>query len=201
MNIWSWFKFIVMGSMMVLPGCLYCGPLFHKPSHDPSPLILSLTVPEKVESLSRIPKDRTIVENGVATVAGRQEKRDVKEWFTIGSRPAYAPGVTYDLMVCYSEEDAKKKFEFYKNDDSVPPYFTGGFADRAYFIRYIVQDRRGDTGVPFVCERSDYQSWYAAFRLRNVFIRINVLDSKDNPDALTKPVKYLADLLAKEWGQ
>ena len=161
---------------------------------------MALKVPEKIKTLSRIPRDETIIENGIGVVAGRREKREVKEFFMIKKGAAHAPDVIYYFTLCYSEQDAKRRYESYKNYEFIRPYFTGESDDRAYVVRYVVQDRRGDTGG-FFCETEPYLLSYAAFRLRNLFVEIQVHDRDDNPDALTKAVEYLTDLLTWEWGQ
>ena len=195
---------VVLAVTACMYGCVLfgCWPVFHKPAHDPSPLILALKVPEEIETLRSMPRDETIAENGIHIADGRWRNDGVKELFRITKGPMSLPHayVTYTFKLFYSEQDAKKQYEFYKNDEFHRPFFVGESDDRAYVVRYDAQDRRGDTGTLF-CETSPWRMSYAAFRLKNLFIEVEVTDKTGNPQALALAVEHLADLLAREWDQ
>jgi hypothetical protein len=195
MKIRSLLNCIIMGAMVFMSGCI-CKPILYEPKHDPSPLILSLKIPQSIETLSGIPRDRTMVENGIILATGSRQTYGVKEAIIIKKGAEYAPSVTYVFTLYYSVLHAKKDFELFKNDRFIKPFFFGEAEEHAYYITYILQDQ-GRNG--FFCETSPYFHSHAGFRLRNLFIEIRVIDEENKFDSLTRAVEYIADILAKEW--
>lgn len=129
-------------AMVFVSGCLICLPLLYDPTYDPGPLVSSLRVPERIESISDMPRDRTVISGGVVLESGRRSAADIKELFEIKKGAEYAPSTTYRFTLQYSEETAKRGFDSIRDVPFVPSYFTGRSGDRAYAILYTMRDQR-----------------------------------------------------------
>jgi hypothetical protein len=189
---------LIMGTMICMSGCV-CLPLLHQPPEDSGAAMLSLKVPDKIETLSGLPRDESFVENGINVLAGGRQPEGIKELFRIKKGPEDASNQRYEFVLFYREEDAKKWYEMYKSDKLVPPYFMGEADDREYFVRYVVQEQTSNAG--FLCDPSPYTTSMTAFRLRNLYVEVRVYDKPANSGSMTGAVKYLADLLARQWQQ
>jgi hypothetical protein len=189
---------LIMGIMAGMSGCV-CMPLLLQPPEDSGVSMLSLKVPEKIETLSGLPRDESFAENGINVLTGGRQPEGIKELFRIKKGPGNAANQRYEFVLFYREEDAKKWYEMYRSDKLVQPYFMGQAADREYFVRYVVQEQTSNAG--FLCDPSPYATSMTAFRLRNLYVEVRIFDKPGNSGSMTGAVKHLADLLSRQWPQ
>jgi hypothetical protein len=158
-------------------------------------------VPETIETLSGVPRDRTHADNGINLHSRRPTADNVKEMFEIfkGTGTSLYLGTQYNFSLYLNEEAAIRNYEFRKSMFSrlwMPIFNEVKSETRAYYFTYINQLRDGPDG--FCIPQSNYISEFTV-RLHNLVVHIVVrTDNRiKNATLMASSVEYLAALLAK----
>ena len=171
-------------------------PLRYKPSCDVQP-VLAIQTPSNIETLAAIPRDETIVKNGINQNVGGRQPDDIKEWFRIqrgGSK--YNCDTEFNVFVYFSESAAIRWHESEKRwrskDGGVPVFQETIGASGTACIYYTEQERADPEGgsVP-----AGIYHARASFRLRNTYISITTNERTSKSDKLTLAVRDLAQML------
>lgn len=180
---------------VLLSGCWR--EIISKPVCDPSP-VLSLKIPNQIETLARFPRDRTVVEMGIDTRRGTRELYDIKERLILRKAKSEKWLFTeYDLSLCYTEEAARKYFErnknFYTNPYSRTIYSELNHSEYNFYVLYVVRPRADIEGFH---EPSDFYRSRCSFRLRNLVIWVDVRHKEKQSKMLNEAIQQLANLLS-----
>jgi hypothetical protein len=191
---------MLMITASFLPACS-CKPILYKPTIDPSLPILGLKVPETIETLSGLPRDRTHADNGINLHSRSPQPDNVKEMFELFKETdsSHYLGTQYYFRLYLNEEAAIRNYEFQKSIFSRHwrPIFNEVRSETcAYYLTYINQLRNSREG--FCSPQSNYVSEFTV-RLRNLVVQIEVrTDNRaKNAALMMSSVEYLAALLAK----
>jgi hypothetical protein len=177
-----------------------CKPIVYKPTADPSPIILSLKMPDAITSLSLFPRDRTSVEKGVNKNSGGRQPDEIEEMFYIfkgsdGSSMFF--GTEYRITLYRNEDAAKRGYEFWRKGAAPlgsPPFHEDRQDNWAYYLAYINQPRSSVEGF---CRPMPYYRSEIIFRLRNLVASIVAHHEDMSSDLLVSSVKYFAEQLEK----
>lgn len=185
---------MVVGVTSLGWGC--CRPILYEPSADPSSQIMSLKVPDFIETLEGFPR------TGRTYGTGDESRRHnvVVEGFDLvkefqGQHPCET---TFTFYIWSDEETART---FVKDTSSferdVGNIFRENQAEgRSYWITYIERPRSDAAGF---CLPMDFYTQKAVFRLQNLVIETRVRAEHRTSDMLSEPVAYLAGLLEKHF--
>ena len=148
-------------------------------------------MPEPINTLAAVPRDKTIVENGINVGEGSRNVEGLKEFFDLKRGD-----VEYRFELYFSAGAAVHLYEVEKHRPFAEknyPVFREDVADgRSGYVCYTEQPRSDPEGgsAPM-----NYYTSRAYFRLHNAFIRVTVQDDKAQSDKLTNAVKDLAQML------
>ena len=159
-------------------------PVLHEPNCDLSP-VLAVQLPAYIDTLSAIPRDRTIAENGKYVDDGTRSADDMKEFFYVKKGD-----VEYQFQLFFNEGSAIRFYESWKRDH---PVFRETTVDGCSACVHFTEQPRSDpeggsTPMGYYISR-------ASFRLHNVLIRVTAQDNKPQSDTLTNAIKDLAQML------
>jgi hypothetical protein len=185
--------FLVAGACLLLvSGCVTwfraTGPVLYKPSCDLGP-VLSLQVPEQIETLAGLPRTETVFENGTNRFGGRlpdeiKEKLYLKEGAT-----------EYTFIVFYGDTAAIKEYGRDRERHVFRETTENGLTGRLHYTEEPRADPEGGL-VPMgeFISRAD-------FRLHNLYIRVETTaraekGEKPQNDKLTRAVVDLARMLS-----
>lgn len=161
-------------------------PVLYKPSCDLNP-VLSLQLPERIDTLAGVPRSETIVENGINMLTGRRHRSaDIKDWFYLRRG-----GIEYQVIIFHGNIGC---VEWYQSEKKHHPVFRetteNGLTGRVHYTEEPRADPEGGS-VPM-----GYYISRADFRLHNLYIRV-VTKDRDKPqnDKLANAVKDLAQML------
>lgn len=148
-------------------------------------------MPDPIKTLAPVPRDKTMVENGINVGEGSRNGEGLKESFDLKRGT-----VEYRFELYFKADAAVHLYQDEKHDrfaEKNYPVFREDVADgRSGFVCYTEQPRSDPEGgsVPM-----GYYISRAYFRLHNAFIRVTVQDDKAQSDKLTNAVKDLAQML------
>ena len=167
-----------------------CGPLLYEPRCN-SDSLLSLKVPEHIDTLARYPRDKTYLENGIDEDTGSPAPDHMKEMFDASYERA-----KYHFFLFFDDAAAKEDFESSKKliAEDVP-IFSEVTRDGITFCLFQVERPRSDPEggwrpLSFYISRA-----YA--KINNLVVDIEVHHKELESDALTRAVEHLADTLKK----
>lgn len=188
----------LMVCMVFISGCS-CKPILYKPTDDPSSIVLSLNVHEKVTSLSLFPRDRTIVEKGVHKETGGRAPDEIEEMIDLftGSGSSTFLGTQYRVTLYRNEDAAKRGYEFWRRAAlplEFPPFREDRGEKWAYYLTHIRRPREDIEGF---CRPMSYYESQIIFRLRNLVVFIEARHKDINSDLLVSSVKYFSEQLEK----
>jgi hypothetical protein len=175
------------GLLLLLAGCGIFVKTTYRPSCDLQP-VLTMKLPNPIETFAGCPRDKTIVENGINKIVGGRQADDIKElfWLTKGD-------AEYEFDLFFSESAAVHWYESEKNDPftrKYRPVFREITADnRSGCVHYTMRPQ-GEWGLPV-----NYYYSRASFRLHNACISVTTQDDKPRSDNLTIAVGDLAQML------
>ncbi len=187
-------KCVLVGACLLLvSGCAVFKPtssVLHKPSCDLSP-VLALRLPDPINTLAAVPRDKSFVENGTNVGEGIRNVEGLKEFFSLKRGE-----VEYRFELYFNAAAAVHLYEAEKHDPFAEknyPVFREDVADgRSGWVCYTEQPRSDPEGGS---HPMNYYISRAYFRLHNAFIRVTVQDDKPQNDKLTNAVKDLARML------
>jgi hypothetical protein len=188
----SWLLFIACGCIFTSVRSLW--PLLYRPSCDLQPM-LALHLPHHIDTLEAVPRNETIVKNGINQNVGGRQPDDIKEWFCVWKgRSKYDCDTEFDFFVFFTESAAIRWYEserrWRSKDDPVFREASGDSGSAC--VHYTEQERAdpeggsGPTGI--------YHA-RVSFRLRNTFISITTNERTSKSDKLTLAVRDLAQML------
>jgi hypothetical protein len=172
--------------LSILSSC--CRPLLYTPRFDPSP-VLSLGISEYVNSLASIPRDETVVENGINKNTGGVQPDDVKERFYLNT-----PNAHYTFALYFSETSAGKSYQFNKEYGEInnPVFSESGKGINRAYVRHVKQPRSDPEGF---CQPMGYYTSSCGFQLQNVLVTIGVQHDEQESESLNQAIIALADLI------
>jgi len=186
--------------LLLAPGCIFVSlfrptsPVLYKPSGDLEP-VLTLRLPEHIDTLAGIPRTETIVENGFNKLIGEQEvgRSDARrELFYLRKGGALKEGSTeYQFFLFHTEAAATEEYGWAKLHRRVFREATeNGLNGRLYYTEEPRADPEGGSApMGYYISRAD-------FRLRNLYIRVEARDNESpHNDKLTRAVGELAQML------
>lgn len=208
MKISSWLKPLFLGTVVLMSGltsgCM-CTPLLYKPTYDPTRFIMSLKVPDKIETLSNIArgdmlssKDWTIDR---FERRARPRKGAFAESVSVEKRtPATRTITEYGFWLGIDEEPARSGLKSGPLDEFVPPFRVWESGDRAYVMTHVWQERSRDGNPWGICMQTGSYHGLVDLRFRNLQVHIVVSTNKENiQNSLKEAVEGLPDLLNSEW--
>ena len=172
-------------SVLFTSGC--CRPLLYKPQCDPTP-ILSLKLPDHIDTLARCPRVETHVENGINKHTCGLQRNQIKERFNLNNEYG-----AYRFTLFFNEPAAIKFYEFENKSDRIPVFSETETNGIVFCLFYVEQPRADPEGG---CAPMGYYCSSAHVRIRNLVVGIGVQHDTQNSDTLTKAVQYLADILS-----
>lgn len=182
--------------LLLVSGCVYFrprSPIKYKPNYDISP-IMALKFPERIDTLPGFPKTKIIVENGINKGTGTKYK-DIKEWFNLRidqTNYEWVEWSEYMIIVCYSEEDAKKEYECWKQFVPVFREITeNGITACIHYTKQPRADPEGGSGP------MGYYISQADFLIHNLYIRVQTRNCSPKRDKLSDAIKELARMLSE----
>jgi hypothetical protein len=192
-----WFK---LGRVLVLVGmvCLLCGciqlvallrprsPVLHEADCDLSP-VLGLKLPERIETLARVPRDMTVVENGIIVDEGTRDGEGMKEFFFLRQSDGRTE---YMFAVFFTEEAA---IAWYEAEKKAYRVFRECNVDGCSGCVHYSQEPRSDPEGG--SSPMGYCASRASFRLRNAVILVTVWRDTLKSEKLPKAVKELGQML------
>jgi hypothetical protein len=166
----------------------------YKPSGDLEP-VLTLTLPEQIDTLAGIPRTETIVENGFNKLLGEQEvdrSRARRELFYLRKGGTLKEGPTeYQFFLFHTDAAATNEYTWAKRGRRVFRETTeNGLNGCIYYTEEPRADPEGGSApMGYYISRAD-------FRLRNLYIRVETQDyEKPHNEKLTGAVVDLAQML------
>lgn len=181
---------LIAGAVAILGGC--CSPILYKPTIEPQSLPALPRVPDKVGDLPGTP-------------VGRRPPIRMTEFETRGNNPGpYGKGVypksVYRLSAYPDETSAKDEYQVYRDkfgpSSGMLVYGEAQANGWTFFVTFVMQHRSSPESF---CRPQPYYHSAAFFWSRNVFIQINVDDTKKTSEAMVDAVQHVADVLAKEF--
>jgi hypothetical protein len=172
-------------SILFASGC--CHPLLYKPTCDPTP-ILSLNLPDRIDTLVHCPRNETHVENGINKHSGYPQPDQIKEMFNLDNEFG-----AYRFTLFFNEPAAKDYYEFMKKSGRIPVFSQVETNGVAFSLSYVEQPRSDPEGF---CAPMRYYVSSGHVRLRNLVVGIGVRQDNPHSDSLTKAVRYLSDILS-----
>jgi hypothetical protein len=166
----------------------------YKPSGDLEP-VLTLQLPEQIDTLAGIPRTEVIVENGFNKLIGEQEvgRSDARqELFYLRKSGAFKEGSTeYQFVLFHTASAATNEYSWAKRHHRVFRETTEHDLNGCIF--YTEEPRADPEGglapMGYYVSRAD-------FRLRNLYIRVETRDNETpHNDKLTRAVTELAQML------
>lgn len=207
--VWSSFSLAVIRGLtptMVVSTCLLlvsgCAALFRPATpvlHKPLPCdlgpVLSLQLPQRIDTLAGVSRTETVVEGGVNKLTGATRgPYDIRDWFYVRREDvALRSSVEYEIIIFYSNRACEEWYASAKKDHPVFREVTeNGLTARVHYTEEPRADPEGGSGpMGYYISRAD-------FRLHNLYIRV---ETKARSDQGEKPQNHKLSRAVKELGQ
>jgi len=179
--------------LFITCGCLLTSirsawPLLYKPSCDLQP-VLSLRLPDRIETLAACPRDETYAVNGI-NKSGERWPDNAKEFFRLRRAET-----DFESWVFFTENAAVERYQsekrwISKGGQSVFREVTeDGRNICVYYTKQERADPEGGSGPMGIYHAR------ASFRLRNAFIGVETTETRAKSDTLSLAVRDLAQML------
>ncbi len=171
------------------------GPVLHKPPPCDLDPVLSLQLPQQIDTLTGVPRTATVVEGGVNKLTGATRgPYDIKDWFYFRrENVALRSSVEYEIIIFHNDKACEEWYASAKKDHPVFRETTeNGLTGRVHYTEEPRADPEGGSGpMGYYLSRAD-------FRLRNLYIRVVTKDrEKAQNGKLSEAVKELGQMLSK----
>jgi hypothetical protein len=183
----AWLALAVTGGACLMSGCVLLrptSPVLHRPTCDLNPVV-AMHLPERIDSLAAVPRDKTLVENGIHLGQNRRSGEGLKEFFTLKRGD-----VEYEFDLFFGDQAAIRSYEFWKG---IYPVFRESTVDGCSgCVHYTQQPRSDPEGGS---SPMNYFLQRASFRLHNLVVCVTIRDNKPQSERLTNAVEELAQML------
>jgi hypothetical protein len=183
----AWRTLAVIGGASLMSACVLLrptSPVLHRPTCDLNP-VLAMHFPERIDSLAAVPRDKTLVENGINVGENRRNSQDLNEFFTLKRGD-----VEYEFKLFVGDEAAVRSYEFWKG--TFPVFRESTVDGCSGCVHYTQQPRSDPEGGS---SPMNYFLQRASFRLHNLVVRVTVRDNKPQSERLTNAVAELGQML------
>jgi hypothetical protein len=194
------FSFLAIGIAFLLSSCS-CRPIHHEPQSDPAASIISLRIPNEVNSLDNIIKGQLVRQEDKATQQDMSHLFPSLQVYTLFRSQKASPyyGTEYSFWLFPYQQAADVEF-FSRQHSEIdrhfyPIYRQGQTEGLSYLSTYILQLAADKEGFCW-----PYQTYIqkAQLRFRNLIVFLETRDQHRHSPLMEESIAYVTEVLVKE---